>query len=126
MGREDRYVTDLKLTAAGDLDCSLPGLQLVDGVARVAQQVRTALRVLLGEWEFDLDAGVPWFQSILGIKAVNLNDVERLLKDAMLAVDDVVSVASFDMSFSAGSRQLTIAATLTTTFGDTQVEETFP
>ncbi len=90
---------DIKLTSDGDLDCSALGIQLVDGRPRVEQQVRTKLRIMLGEWEFDLDAGVDWFGRILGIKGVNLTDVENLIREAILAVADVRTITAFSMRF---------------------------
>ncbi len=117
---------DIKLTADGDLDCSELGLQLIDGSPRVAQQVRTRLRTFLGEWEFDLEAGVPWYQNILGIKGVNLNDVENRLRAQVLDVADVLAIVSFSTAFNASLRTLTISARITTTFGLISVEGNFP
>lgn len=117
---------DLLLTAAGDLDCSALGVQLVGGAARVAQQVRTRLRTFLGEWEFDLDAGVPWFQRILGIKGVNLNDVEDIIKTQILSVADVKSISAIKMTFNGTTRKLSITSKVDTNFGTVQVEGVFP
>ncbi len=117
---------DLLLTADGDLDCSEHGLHLVGGAARVAQQVRTRLRTFLGEWEFDLDAGVPWFQRILALKGVNLNDVDSVLRTQILDVQDVLGIVAFSMNFDNTTRTLTITAKITTTFGVAVVEGTFP
>lgn len=115
---------DLKLTEDGDLDCSEHGIHLIDGAPRVAQQVRTRLRTFMGEWEFDLDAGVPWFQRILAIKGVNLNDVEAVLRQHILDVADVLGILEFSMTFT--DRELTIRAKISTTFGVAQVEGVFP
>lgn len=117
---------DLGMTDDGDLDVSELGLHLVDGAPRVSQQVRTRLRTFLGEWEFDLDAGVPWYERIIGIKGVNLNDVEAVLKTQILGVADVVSVLEFSMTFNSASRSLSIRAKINTTFGAVQVEGVFP
>lgn len=119
-------MTDLKLDTAGDLDTSMPGVLLVDGAARVAQQVRTRLRTFKGEWEFDLDAGVPWFERVLAIKGVNLNDVDTVLKTEIQDVADVVSILSFSLTLDHNSRQATITAKINTTFGQAVVEDQFP
>jgi hypothetical protein len=116
----------LKLTSDGDLDCSRHTVVLIDGVDRVSQQVLTTLKTFLGEWEFDLDAGVPWFQRIVGIKGVNLNDVQNVLTAAILAVPDVTAVTSFVVDFNRDLRQAHITAKIKTTFGATQVEGLFP
>lgn len=117
---------DFKLTADGDMDCSGLDIQLVDGPERVAQQVRTCLRTFLGEYQFDLDAGVPWNQSILAIKGVNLNTVESILRTKILAVDDVLSIVAFVTEFDSQARTMTIHAKINTTFGQIVVEGAFP
>jgi hypothetical protein len=117
---------DIKMTFGGDMDCSGLGIQLVDGRARVEQQVRTKLRIMLGEWEFDLDEGVDWFGRILGIKGINLTDVESLIREAILAVADVRTITAFSMAFDRETRNLSINAKINTTFGVTQVEGMFP
>lgn len=117
---------DLKLTGDGDLDTSGHGITLIDGAERVGQQVRTCLRVFFGEWEFDLDQGVPWFQTILAHKETSLNDVDNRLRAAILGVTDVLSVLSFSMNFNRNTRILTIIAKINTTFGVIVVEGSFP
>lgn len=116
----------LKLTSDGDLDVSELGIHLIDGPARVAQQVQTRLRTFLGEWEFDLEAGTPWFQSILGIKGVNMNEVESLLKKQILDVADTVAVLAFSMSFNQAARTLSITGKISTAFGVVAVDGIFP
>jgi hypothetical protein len=117
---------DLGLTDDGDLACSELGVTLVDGAARVAQQVRTRLRTWLGEWEFDLDAGVPWLQRILAIKGVNLADVDNVLRDEILDVADVSGILEFSMTFDKEARNMEIRAKISTTFGAVAVEGAFP
>jgi len=117
---------DLKLTADGDLDCSSLGLQLVTGPDRVAQQVTMRMRTFLGEWEFDLDAGVPWYQKIIGIKGVNLNEVDSVIRSQILSVKDVLSILSFSMDFDSTTRTLEINTKINTTFGVVVVEGSFP
>lgn len=117
---------DLKMTADGDLDCSRLDFQLVAGPERVAQQVRTRLRTFLGEWEFDLDAGTPWLQRIIGIKGVNLNDVENELRTQILSVFGVLAVVSLSMEFDKDERTLTLNGKISTTDGIVAVEGVFP
>jgi hypothetical protein len=119
-------VQDLKMTSDGDLDCSELGLQLVDGAMRVSQQIRTRLRTFYGEWEFDLDRGVPWLQRILAIKGVNLNDVDAVLRAQILDVADVLDIITFSISLNTVTRTATIAARVSTTFGIAVVEGVFP
>ncbi len=109
-----------------DLDVSDHGLTLIDGPARVAQQLGVVLRGFLGEWEFDLDWGTDWYGRILGIKPVNLNDAEGALRSKILKVADVNSILSLSMDFTRGERKWSLTALVDTTFGQVQVEDQFP
>jgi len=117
---------DLKLTFDGDLDCSGLNLSLIDEGERVAQQASVRMRTFLGEWEFDLDAGVPWYQKIIGIKGVNLNEVDSVIRSQILSVKDVLSILSLSMEFDSATRTLEINTKINTTFGVVVVEGNFP
>lgn len=117
---------DLKLDSNNDLDVSGHGLTLIDGAARVGQQIGVVLRGFLGEWEFDLDWGTDWYGRVLGIKPVNLNDAEGALRAKILAVADAKSILSLTMDFDRTLRKWTLAALVDTDFGPVQVEDQFP
>jgi hypothetical protein len=92
----------------------------------VAQKILVLLRSFLGEWEFDLDYGPPWFTRILGIKPVNLNDAEAALRDAILGVVYVKEIASLSMDFDRATRQWSLSALVKTDFGEVPIEGLFP
>jgi hypothetical protein len=110
----------------GDLDVSGNDLRIIEGAPMVAQQIQVLLRSFLGEWEFDLDYGPPWFTRILGVKPVNLNDAENALKDEILGVDYVKEIASLSMDFDRTTRKWSLTGFVKTDFGDVTLEGVFP
>lgn len=60
-------MTSLKLTDSWDIDTDDTGsLMLVDGDNALAQDVATACRLFKGEYIYDTDYGIPYFQDVLG------------------------------------------------------------
>ncbi len=57
-------MSSLKLNAAGDLDFSSGGLEIIQGVDETIQRLRAKLRFFLGEWFLDTRIGIPFFQTI--------------------------------------------------------------
>jgi hypothetical protein len=100
--------TDLKMTSDGDLDCSAYDLKFVSGVERVAQQVTILLRSFLGEWFLDLDYGVPWFQNIIGVKPVNIDEVTNILRARILTVEGMVAIEVLEIDYIEDERRAEI------------------
>lgn len=69
------------------------GLTFVsDSDDEILQRIKIRLRFFQGEWFLNINHGVPYFQSILGEKPLNLNLVSNLLIDQILDVEGVGSV----------------------------------
>jgi hypothetical protein len=83
-----------------------------------AQNVRTRLRLVLGEWFLDDDAGVPYLEQVFAPR-VPLATVEAVLKGIILATTDVQAVLAFTMSLDRATRILAIATTVATIYGET-------
>ena len=77
-------MSTLALDENGDL---LPGAQLLRGIAAVAQDVKQRLRLFRGDWEFDLSAGVPYYEEILGKRYIE--HTAQVIRDEILRVQDV-------------------------------------
>ena len=84
-------MSDLKLTLAVDANNENVGdLYLENGTVAltatlaetVAQLIRRSLLLFKGEWFLDPTQGIPWFQSILGIKTP-LSVVSQTLRGAV-------------------------------------------
>jgi hypothetical protein len=90
------------------------------GLVAVAQSCRIALQMFAGEWFLDLDAGIPYFQEILGARAgLAIRAAQLEFGSALRAVDGVVEILQLDISFDGPSRTLTIVWAVRCAFGDT-------
>jgi len=111
---------DFALNANGDLDLSQGGLALIDGSARVAQQVQLKLRLWQGEWFLDTSFGTPYLQSILG-KGLTLSGALAALRRSVLEVDGVTAITSLSYDYQASQRSLLVALVLQTEEGLVEV-----
>jgi hypothetical protein len=83
-----------------------------------AQNVRTRLLLLQGEWFLDVDAGVPYLQRI-AVKPADFPFVESVIKQTILDTDGVASMESFEMEYDGTTRELIITTSLTDIYGNT-------
>lgn len=105
------------LNSNNDLIIENGQIKLVDKAAEVAQHVRTRLQLFLGECFFDVNTGIPYFQSIL-TKPVNLDNIESILKQTILETDDVLRLETFEMQFSdTEERKLVVNSNVETVYG---------
>lgn len=98
-------MSDLKIVLVADDDNPDVGdiylengtVRLTDGLSEeVAQTLRIALLLFRGEWFLDATQGVPYWQSILGVKTP-LSIVQQIFRNAILQVPGVKSLNSFNM-----------------------------
>jgi hypothetical protein len=90
-----------------------------------AQNVRTRLQTIQGEWFLDTSAGVPYVDNDYVTKAITDKpaDVpfsEAVMQQEILDTDGVSTLDSFSTSFNRTKRALSVAATTTTEFGTTE------
>lgn len=79
----------------------------------VAQLLYTRFRLFRGEWFLQPEIGVPYYQSILGVK-VSLTIVSRILQQVVSTCPGVASVDQFLLVPQAGRGvQVTFSCTLT-------------
>jgi hypothetical protein len=81
-----------------------------------AQNVRSRLLLLLGEWFLDTNAGCL-NTIILQQKPANLPYLEGVIKACILQTDDVDELISFNMTYDWNNRKLLIDASLLTIYG---------
>lgn len=108
-------MTDIKLNAAGDIDLSSGGAELVDGIDASAQGLKIALQSFRGDWFLDLRDGLPYIGRIL-IKNVNEGDVQSLFFQQALRQPDVVSVDRIAITFLPTSNDRRLDLDLAVTF----------
>lgn len=112
-------MTDLKLTAAGDIDLTNGRASLVDGDDLIVQRLRINLRFFTGDWFLDLNYGVPYHGRVL-IKGVNDADIHQIFQAAIVNTRGVAIAENLEVTIgNADERKITIAATALTDKGTT-------
>lgn len=114
-------VRDLKLGADGDLVVTAGDLVCVSGAEAIVQAVRSRLQFFKGEWFLDLDAGLPYYQSIL-VKNPNVNVLQGTFRDEIAETPGIDSVDSLTLLFDRAARTLSVTYTASTDVG--QIGET--
>lgn len=113
---------DLLLDADNDLVIG-SDLSFSSGLAGVVQSCRIALQMFRGEWFLDLDAGIPYWDQILGQRAdVAIAIARDEYRRELLEVEDVLAVLKLEVSFENSTRTLRIRWQVDTEFGETPVE----
>jgi hypothetical protein len=107
---------DIALASDGDLDVSAGDLSLVDGAARVRQQIQIKLKLWRGEWFLDTEFGTPYLPTILG-KQLTLSGALAAIRKSIMEVDGVSAIDAFDYQYSASARSLAVQFTARTPYG---------
>lgn len=113
---------DLALDTTGDLALVDDDLALVEDLPSLAQRIKVALGVLLGEWLLDVTAGVDWIGSVL-VRDPDLVAVEAILRARIVEVPGVDRIVSLDLDLDL-ERRLVVRFRVAATRGDA-VEATF-
>lgn len=117
---------DIKLNADGDIDIDPElGMTFVSGLEGVMQLVGVILRLYKGEWFWDEEEGVPWFQTILGEKFDRATLYDALLPKILETVC-VTGVDNFAITFDNDTRKARVSGIVRTQFGDSDLDEEFP
>lgn len=97
-------------------------LQFTAGLAAIAQDCRIAMLMFQGEWFLDLDAGIPYWQSILGQKTTVAKKAAAIaIRSALLAVDGVQEVTKLEVSVDV-SRRMKVKWQVRCAFGETPAD----
>ena len=84
---------DLLISDAGDID-------ITDSVR---QAIKVRLRWFFGEWRYAPKFGLPYFEEIL-VKRPAIERIRRVVRDAVMSVDEVTDVNNIDVSIDSKSR----------------------
>ena len=102
---------DILLDSSGDLFLSERGdIRLEDSVR---QKIRIRVLWFFGEWRWDEEMGLPYYENLL-VKNPDLEHFEDALREAVFDVDEVVEVADVEVSYDSRSREAVIAYTAVT------------
>jgi len=107
---------DIKLTADHDLLLYSGDIVLVDGAARIAQQIKVTLLTWYGEYFLDNTFGVPYLESIM-VKAPNRADIEWILRQRILDVPGVDRVDAMSIQYDNQTRNMQVKFSATTQEG---------
>jgi hypothetical protein len=99
---------------------------VIDKSAATAQKLVCRLRLILGEWFLDPDAGVPWAPMPLAQEPVifgapaDLAYAERTLKRCILETTGISAILDFAMTLDRSTRHATVTASVQTDDGDVE------
>lgn len=88
----------------------------------VSQAAMTRLRLWVGQWFIDTDAGTNWAGEVLGRGTAGTRDIE--IADRLRGTAGCQDVASFTSAFNPSTRAYSISAVLNTIYGTAAVQET--
>lgn len=111
---------DLLLDDQNDLVIENGDFVLARGIDGVVQSCRIALQMCEGEWFLNLDAGIPYWQQILGFKPqVAVRAAKVAFQSELLAVSGVQSVTKLDVDFDSLTRAMSVTWQVKTSLGET-------
>ncbi len=110
---------DILLDNDGDLYVSPKGnIELRDSVA---QDIRIQLRWFLGEWQWNRELGVPYWDMVF-IKNPDIEAIEDEIREQIFNVTQVTEVRSVKIDYSPETRLATVRYTACTDFETIQEE----
>lgn len=80
-----------------DLIIKNGAIQYIAGQEEIQQRILVALRHYFGEYFFDRNSGLPWYQRILGMRN-NYNSISNLIRDYVSAIEGVEYVERIDLN----------------------------
>lgn len=92
-----------------------PGEFLVDSPEAVGQAVKTRLALWTGEWFLDLLEGTPYATQILGENTKGTSD--QVIQQRIIDTPGVAAITEYASILQ--GRALSVAATITTLYGET-------
>jgi hypothetical protein len=103
--------------ATGDLAHDGKRLQLVEDIDAIAQSLRTRLGFFRGEWFLDEAFGLPYFQTILGVKVPQSVILEEFRK-VIVATRGVRTLDKLELQRIGTTRAFTLRFSVSTDLGD--------
>lgn len=104
---------DILLDANGDLDIS--GHRDISLVDSVAQKIRIRLLWFEGEWRWDTDEGLPYFEGLF-VKNPDVDEFESLIREKIFDVDEVTEVREVFVGYDRQRRTATVRYTALTDY----------
>lgn len=120
-------MADIDLALGTDRDISVEDgdLKLCAGVELVTQRVIVGLRLFLGEWFADEEAGTPYYRDVL-VDQPKSNLVEAMFRRQILTDADIERIDSFTFETDRRYRQCRVTFSATSSQGKVNASEVFP
>jgi hypothetical protein len=99
-------------------------LTTVSDLDAIAQHVKIRLLFFKGEWELNLDEGVPYWTDVL-VVGPDLRAIESLLRQVVLGTPGISSIVSFSIDHDRSARTLSLVFEAITTDGLVLTSEDF-
>ncbi len=112
---------DIKLDASGDLEILGGDLTLIDESEQVAQNIKTRLLTIEGEWILDYTRGVPWFDKVFA-PSTSIEERNALIKRAILGTKGVKAITKYEFAMDYIERTFYVSFEATTDYGEVFVE----
>lgn len=109
-------MSDLAITDDGDIAIKDYDFYLVTGIKAIRQQLLIRFNFFLAEWFLDIDFGIPYYQDIF-VKSPNWIAVNSIFKNTILTTPNVISLKTYNLSFDASIRKLSLKFQALTTEG---------
>lgn len=90
---------------------------ITDNGKAVRQRLYIRLNTAQGEWFYNSEKGVPYFQDIFGTRG-SQGLIESILRSEIIETEGVLEILSFSSSFNYSDRKLNIETTVSTREGD--------
>lgn len=100
-------MSSFALDTDGDLLYENNRLSLTTGQEAIRQHLQVRFNFFLGEWVFDENLGVPYYQKILQKKPMYAV-VAEVLKSVVLNTSGVIELITFKLDFDSDTRTTTL------------------
>jgi len=98
---------DLLLDSNHDLVIEDFDLKLTNSKEVLQQKLKQELLMFRGDWFLDIDAGIPYYQDILGQRN-SIDAVRAIFIHAIRKVEEVKEIVSIDLNLNGENRTLEI------------------
>lgn len=111
---------DLLIDETNDLVFRDGDLVFSTGIEAVVQGCRIAMQMFRDEWFLNLDAGLPYWDSILGQKpSVAVQAATIYIRRELQLVDGVLDITKLEVTYVRETRTLKVVWQVDTEFGET-------
>jgi hypothetical protein len=110
---------DLALDTDGDLAIDAGDAYYLTGVDAIAQHIKIKLRFFLGDWFLNPDEGMPYYDTVLGVKNPSISAVRALFRKAIVSTPGIVELQNLTLDYDTSARTLAVDFTAKCSDGET-------